>query len=57
MDQGVVVIEAGSEAFKELAEALAHPDTRKVSIQVREDGLAVKTNEYGWTLGLEIQRR
>ena len=53
MEQGMLVIEASSEAGQALAEAMADPSTRKVSLWVREDGLAIKVNDYGWSVGME----
>lgn len=48
----VIVIQAGSRAFTELAEAFADSDTYRVSLSLREDGLAIKVNEFMWGVGL-----
>lgn len=43
------VIESASEAGDYLREALTAAGTYKVSIDVRENGVAVKVNESMWT--------
>lgn len=50
----ILVIERDSEAFIELAEALAFPTTYKVSLDVRRDGIAIKINEQMWTPTLRV---
>lgn len=51
-----VIFMSDSMAFRELAEAFTDPDTRKVSIDIREDGVAVKVNEYMWSPALPTVR-
>lgn len=53
MPETVIVIESGSEAFKELLDAFAQPDTYKISLEVRTGGIAIKRNEAMWSPTLE----
>jgi hypothetical protein len=48
-----MITERGSRAWRELFEALNDAETRKISIDARPDGLAVKVNEFMWTLALD----
>ena len=51
----VFVIEDGSPAMEYLRRVLAEEDTRKITLQIRRDGLAVKVNEWAWTHTLEVE--
>jgi hypothetical protein len=50
-----VVIETGSQAWNELKELFADETARKVSLEIRRHGVAVKFNEYMWTPTLDIK--
>jgi hypothetical protein len=52
----ILVIERGSEAFESLRDAVTSSDTRKISLELRRDGLAFKRNEYMWSPTLEPER-
>lgn len=49
MSESIIVIESATEAYEYLRAAFANQDTRKVSINARKDGVAVKVNEDMWT--------
>jgi hypothetical protein len=48
----MIEIERNSPAWRELAEAFADADTRKVSLDVRGTEVAVKVNEHMWSPAL-----
>lgn len=53
----IVIIHSRSRAWRALRQALTNPDVRKISLEIREDGLAIKVNELMWSLPLESEER
>lgn len=53
----MIEIERNSPAGNCLADAFADPDTYRVRIDVRADGVAVKRNEGMWSATLSIHVR
>lgn len=47
------VIYRDSEAWQWLQGALNDPETRKISLDIQPDGIAVKINEYMWSIALD----